>query len=613
MNYKETMQKNDLIRVKGGKDVDIRFQDGGLRHAVGVKNYQIMRACRNAEVSGDGYGWTYNHAAMIAWWQGRFFVEYLSNPKTEHMPPGQTLMAHSQDGRHWSKPEVIFPSIQVPTAQYTGPGKELLGDMAPAICHQRMAFYVTKTGRLLVSAFYGISPHIHIAPNNGYGVGRVVREVYPDLTLSGIYFLRYNAPGGYTRENTDVFPYFEECGEEGFADACREYLDNRLVVQQWWEEQRYDKELFTVPGGQALSYYTLPDGDVMGVYKNGFVIRSKDGGETWTDRIPSYSLETNTAKVWGQKTTDGRYALVYNPSRNGAHRWPLAVVTGENGEDFSEMLALVPEISPCRYEGGLKNLGAQYMRGICESNPRPDDGKMWLTYSINKEDIWVTEVPVPIRGVQEKDVAEDFRLLAAGELPEEWNLYVPQWTQVETVQTDGETALRLSDKDPYDRPRAQRAMVPAALSQIGARVKVEALRPGTALVIEIQDRSGRLAVRMMFDADGMLRVKTGGAPREWLEYPVNEWIDIAMTVDCVKGSAEIELSSGSWNAKRDFNFCQPLEQAERVLFTTKATLPWQTFEDCGKGGMLEDLPDDIPAQESVCYIQSFSSKAVEKE
>ena len=56
-----------------------------------------------------------------------------------------------------------------------------------------------------------------------------------------------------------------------------------------------------------------------------------------------------------------------------------------------------------------------------------------------------------------------------------------------------------------------------------------------------------------------------------------------------------------------------MDQAERVLFTTKATLPWQTFEDCGKGGMLEDLPDDVPAGESVCYIQSFSSKAVEKE
>ena len=159
-------------------------------------------------------------------------------------------------------------------------------------------------------------------------------EIYPDLSLSPIYFIRYNAPGGYTRENTDVFPYFEESDDPDFVRAAREYLDNHLVIQQWWEEQRYDTELFSVPGGQALSYYTLPGGDIMGVYKNGAVIRSQDGGKTWTDRKMSYSLETNTAKVWGQKTDRRRYALVYNPSRNGAHRWPLAVVTGDNGEDF---------------------------------------------------------------------------------------------------------------------------------------------------------------------------------------------------------------------------------------------------------------------------------------
>ena len=603
MSYKEEVLKNDLIRVKGGKDVDIRLHDGGLRHAVGVKNYQIMRASRNIEASGDGYGWTYNHAAMIAWWNGKFFVEYLSNTVTEHLPPGQTLMCYSEDGRHWSKPEVIFPSIEVPSAPYTGPGKELLAEMTPAICHQRMAFYVTSTGKLLVSGFYGISPHIHIAPNSGYGVGRVVREVYPDLTLSPIYFIRYNAPVGYNRDNTDVFPYFEESDDAAFVAACQEYLGNRLVIQQWWEEQRFDKELFTAPGGAALSYYTLPDGDVMGIYKNGLVIRSSDKGESWTERKNAYSLETNTAKVWGQRTVDGKYALVYNPSRNGAHRWPLAVVTGDNGEDFGDMLAIVPEISPCRYEGGLKNLGAQYMRGICESNPRPDDGKMWLTYSINKEDIWVCEVPVPISGVVSEDVCDDF---AAGANTDNWNLYIPQWTNVEIV----DNALKLWDTDPYDRPRAERAIVSAALTTVKARVKAEKLGEKNALVIQAEDRSGKEAIRMMFDADGMLRVKNGGAPRDWDQYPMNEWIDVTMTLDCVKGHADITVSSGEWSMHKVVGFNQPLEQVERILFTTKATLPWQTIEDCGKGGMLEDLPGDDPTVESVVYVERFESQTL---
>ena len=613
MSYKEELLKADRIRIHGGKQADIRFHDGGLAHVKGVKNYQIMRACRDAANAVDGCGWTYNHAAMIAWWQGRFFVEYLSNPVTEHMPPSQTFLVTSTDGRHWEKPVQIFPSIEIDTDPYLGPGKDLLGKTWQCNCHQRMAFYVTRSGKLLASAFYGISPHIHIAPNNGYGVGRVVREIYPDLSFSPIYFLRYNAPGGYTRENTDVFPYFEESEDPAFVEACREYLDNRLVVQQWWEEQRYDKELFTAPGGAALSYYTLPDGDVMGVYKNGLVIRSSDKGETWTDRKPSYSLETNTAKVWGQKTDDGRYALVFNPSRNGAHRWPLAIVTGENGEDYDHMLALVPEISPCRYEGGLKNLGAQYMRGIAECNPRPHDGKLWLTYSINKEDIWVLEAPVPIAGAETEDVCDDFAAYPAGEKPDAWNLYIPQWCGVETASLDGRTVLTLSDHDPYDRPRAERLIQPAVLSEISFRVLPEAIVPGTAIVVMVEDAQGREAIRLMFDADHMLRVKTGGAPREWMEYP-DEWLNVRMVVDCVKGSARITLATDAETlSEKDWNFNQPLEKAGRVIFTTKETLPFNTIEDCGKGGMLVDLPDDLPTPESRYHLASFEAKALELE
>ena len=266
-------------------------------------------------------------------------------------------------------------------------------------------------------------------------------------------------------------------------------------------------------------------------------------------------------------------------------------------------MAIVPEISPCRYEGGLKNLGAQYMRGICESNPQAPDGKMWLTYSVNKEDIWVCEVPVPIRGVQEEDVREDFSDLSA------WNLYIPQWTNAEKA----EEGLRLSDRDPYDRPRAQRAIVPAALCEVKTSLKAENLREGTGMIVEAQDRHGKQALRLMFDADGMLRVKTGGAPREWTEYPTGTWIDVTLRLDCVKGSAHATLSWEGKQAEREFNFNQPLEQVERILFTTKATLPWQTFEDCGKGGMLKDLPEDKPRKETAYTIGRFESKTIAAE
>ena len=49
MTYREELLQSDPIRVESSKNADIRFHDGGLPHVKGVKNYQILRACRNPE------------------------------------------------------------------------------------------------------------------------------------------------------------------------------------------------------------------------------------------------------------------------------------------------------------------------------------------------------------------------------------------------------------------------------------------------------------------------------------------------------------------------------------------------------------------------------------
>jgi hypothetical protein len=46
--------------------------------------------------------------------------------------------------------------------------------------HQRMGFYVSKKNRLLALAYYGIALDAKDDPNDGKGIGRVVREIYKD-------------------------------------------------------------------------------------------------------------------------------------------------------------------------------------------------------------------------------------------------------------------------------------------------------------------------------------------------------------------------------------------------------------------------------------------------
>src|SRR5439155_8307176 len=127
----------------------------------------------------DGFGWTYNHAPMIAYWNNTFYVEYLSDRVGESVPPGHTLLITSKDGRSWSAPGEIFPVYRIPDGT-TKEGQSGVARNLDAVMHQRMGFYVSKKNRLLILGYYGICMDEHDDPNDGKGIGRVVREMQAD-------------------------------------------------------------------------------------------------------------------------------------------------------------------------------------------------------------------------------------------------------------------------------------------------------------------------------------------------------------------------------------------------------------------------------------------------
>lgn len=600
--------ENDIIRCHNKQKADVRFQDGALPHAIGTHCIQVMRAGKDPEKATDGFGWTYNHAAMLAYWNGHFFLDYLSDPVSEHLPPSQTLITWSKDGFSWEKPQVLFPPITVSTAPYFGPAKEdCTKDTIPSVMHQRMSFYVTKDDRLFATGFYGIAPNHGIAPNNGYGVGRVIREIYRDFSFSDIYFLRFNEKGGYTEENTKIFPHYTKSEDKGFIAGCNELLANRLVTQQMWEEERLDTEFFTQPGAEAISYFTRPDGDVVGLYKNSIVTKSSDRGETWSEKEVDYSLETATGKVWGQKTKDGRYCMAYNPTTDSAHRWPIAVISGDNGEDFDDLLAITPEVSPHKYAGLYKNLGPQYIRGIIEDNPQPDDNALWLAYTVNKEDVWVSRTPLPLHGRENTPVDEDFSAYEPGSLIDTWNMYSPLWSKVSVENTKSEgNCLKLRDADPYDRGRAMRTFPAYEAMEIHTRVFLDPKDSKSEFTIEVQDKCGQSAVRFYFTESGNLIVKNGGRYDNVWTYRKQDWMDITIKADCLTNRFMVYIKQDEKVFEKTFRFSLSVSDLERILFTTKKSLPWNTVEDCGKWGDLGDLENaDTKLEESTYYISSL--------
>jgi len=477
-----------LPRFTGGQPavVNLEYHDGRVRPIVGVHNFQVMRSNRtHPELAvknvpyypEDGYeniGFMYNHAPMLCYWQDMFWLFYRSGPTKRF--------------RNRSKNNKI---------QYS-------------IAHQRMAFYVAKDGRLLVSGFYGMPP----SPNNGNGVGRAIREVYGPGKYGPIYWVRYNKHQQFNKDNSPHFAFYKEAPDNGFVRAVDELLANNLMVQQWYEEERDDagRSCAVVPheddfDAKGFNWYTLPDGRILGMWKNRWMALA----DKWQrGHIKVVGMGRNIyysgAKIWGQRTSDGRYALVYNPVLEGRH--PLSVITSDDGLNFN-------------------------------TYGTPPDEAMWLTYSCNKEDIWVSRVPVPITGTIKKDVIDDFEDMRPGGVVTDWNIYSGVWTPIAVVTDKGNKVLRLQDKDPYEYAKAVRVFPEATLTNLSFKLHAHQKGKGD-IEIEVLNYKGQRPVRIKIEG-GKIKANRGVELADIGTFTAGKWLKFDIAVDTVTGVYDLKL------------------------------------------------------------------------
>ena len=78
------------------------------------------------------------------------------------------------------------------------------------------------------------------------------------------------------------------------------------------------------------------------------------------------------------------------------HRFPLAIVTGDDGILFDTCCVFKARCLPT-VRRQVQRLRLAIQPGVEEGNGHTPGPDLWDTYSMNKEDIWVTRVPVPVR------------------------------------------------------------------------------------------------------------------------------------------------------------------------------------------------------------------------
>jgi hypothetical protein len=543
---------------QGSEVLNFSYQDGRLPPVVGVHNYQVFRANHEHPEYAYGRSNTYHHQPFIAYWNGKIYVEFVSSPQNENQDPQPAVLTVSENGRDWSTPQVIFPAFTPK------------GDSDKTVAHHRMGFYVSSSNRLLVSSFYDLAGKTQ----DGYGVGRVVREAYKDGTLSPIYFIRYNrhkgSPGKKWDETNTPYPLYAVSKDEGFVEACKELLSNKLYRQQWWEEERSTDGFYSVAADgefscEAFDWYTRAHGKIVGLWKHGYASISTDGGNSWAEPKKIPSIIVAGAKTWGQRTNDGRYALVYNPHIEW--RYPLVVITSDDGYTFSDMGCIHGEVPDQRYEGSTRELGPQYVRGISEGNGEPPDDAMWLVYSLSKEDVWVSRVPLPIRTTVSESADDTFDDLIPGGVVKNWNIYSGQWTPVEVVNYPSvvDKSLKLSDREPWDYARAVRVFPEGA--KVNVRFDLFARQPANGrMEVEVTGRKGERPVRIELAEDGKLKAVDGDKVVELSDYKAGVWLSFEVKVDAAKGEYSVLVNKREVLKKAAF--AEKVDSVERLSFRT---------------------------------------------
>jgi len=587
---------SEPVRYVGGRRADTNYHDGRFGPAIGVQNYQVMRANRSHPEWSDGLGWTYSHAAMLAYWNGKFYYQYLTNPTGEHITPGATMLVTSSDGKNWNLPKVVFPIYFLYNDK---------ADISFSIfMHQRMGFYVAPNGRLLTLAFYRIG--------GSKGIGRVVREIYKDGGFGPLYFIRLNADW----KGKVLYPMYTRSKDKGFVDACQDLLSNRRMTQQWVDEDELApdrKDIYPVPWFEeddppsSFCYYVRKDGKYVGLFKKAMACLSDDGRH-WSVPVRCETMGWRGAKVWGQKTDDGRYALVFDHTF-GSPRHPLSVMTSDDGIIYDNIANVHAEVSPKKYWGREKRPGPQYMRGIMPGNGDPPDDDVWVAYSVCKEDMWISRIGVPVRLKVRGPVNDDFSKMESGGVVTDWNIYCPKWCRTEVVDFPSKRikSLMLSDKDPYDYAKAVRVFENTGSGLLSFKLYVECA--AQVLDIEVVGREGDRLIQTRFDTDGSVKVKKGdGELALAARIKPRTWHTVEIELNSQKNQFGMKLNGKTCAAGFDYS-ADGKVGAERIVFRTGDYRLGDEVVEYKSGSAdkpgWDEPGSDEPVEKAVYYIRDF--------
>lgn len=340
----------------------------GLHKAQGTETVTIFSPSAGTDHFSNGVVMTAFKEYLYCQWQ--------SSATDEDSPDTRVIYSRSRDGINWTAPMELAESYREGYSSSGGwwvAGDTLVAyvnvwpvDLSP---RGGFAYYKTSVDGLnwselkpvrmadggAVNGIFEQDPHT--LPD-----GRIINAVHfqPGLVAKPVYT---DDPSGVRGWKTGSYTSMPRTG-----DASRE------MEPSWF--RRADGGAVMIFRDQNSSYVKLAS-------------LSTDRGQTWSSTVTT-NMPDSRSKQSAGNLPDGTAFIVGNPV-NTNRRSPLVVTLSADGQNFNKAFLLRAggvELQALRYPGKAKTLGYSYPKSMIHN------GYLYVAYSVNKEDVQYTRVPV---------------------------------------------------------------------------------------------------------------------------------------------------------------------------------------------------------------------------
>ena len=341
----------------------------GLKPAKEVKTVTIFKA---TELSDH-----YANGVVLSAFKGKLYCMWQSSPKDEDSDDTRVVYSISHDdGNTWSKPM----TLAAPSRDYycTSGGWQVWGDTL-------IAFIDTWEK--------GLSPRggktCYMTSSDGLKWSKMqpVRMIDGSEMNGVLEQDPYRLPDGRIIGATHFMPGLH---------VCPVFTDDPRGISGWQKGQFEAEDIGKTSREIEPSQYLQPDGTIVMLFRDQsssfykLVSVSKDRGETWTKTTLTSFPDARTKQCAGN-LPDGTSFIVSCPVP-AKRRWPLVLHLSGDGKKFGQAILLrsgTPgDLPPRRYDGRYKTLGYSYPKAIVHN------GKLYISYSTNKEDVECTIVTI---------------------------------------------------------------------------------------------------------------------------------------------------------------------------------------------------------------------------